>query len=140
MPWCKQASYETTSVYGFGHPLYYDNVIRALRGEVAPETDGREGLRSLELLIGDLPVGAGRQDGRAAAGLLGGGGRTMDSVLDLEAARLRQMTASEKIAVMHSLWRQAWALKAAGVRGQHPDWSPAQVTAAVREIFRDARS
>lgn len=48
----RKASYETTSVYGFGHPLYYDNVIRALRGEVAPETDGREGLRSLELLIG----------------------------------------------------------------------------------------
>lgn len=45
------ASYETTSVYGFGHPLYYDNVIRALRGEVEPETDGREGLKSLELLI-----------------------------------------------------------------------------------------
>ena len=45
------ASYETTSVYGFGHPLYYDNVIRVLRGEVEPETDGREGLRSLELLI-----------------------------------------------------------------------------------------
>ena len=45
------ASYETTSVYGFGHPLYYDNVIRALRGEVEPETDGREGLRSLEVLI-----------------------------------------------------------------------------------------
>jgi UDP-N-acetyl-2-amino-2-deoxyglucuronate dehydrogenase len=32
--------------------LYYDNVIRALRGEVRAETDGREGLRSLELLIG----------------------------------------------------------------------------------------
>lgn len=46
-----QASYETTSVYGFGHPLYYDNVIRVLRGEAQPETDGREGLRSLELLI-----------------------------------------------------------------------------------------
>jgi UDP-N-acetyl-2-amino-2-deoxyglucuronate dehydrogenase len=46
-----EANYETTSVYGFGHPLYYDNVIRALRGEAAPETDGREGLRSLELLI-----------------------------------------------------------------------------------------
>jgi UDP-N-acetyl-2-amino-2-deoxyglucuronate dehydrogenase len=45
------ASYETTSVYGFGHPLYYDNVIKALRGEAEPETDGREGLRSLELLI-----------------------------------------------------------------------------------------
>lgn len=48
----KQASYETTSVYGFGHPLYYDNVIKVLRGETEPETDGREGLRSLELLIG----------------------------------------------------------------------------------------
>jgi len=47
----KQASYETTSVYGFGHPLYYDNVINVMRGEVDPETDGREGLRSLELLI-----------------------------------------------------------------------------------------
>jgi UDP-N-acetyl-2-amino-2-deoxyglucuronate dehydrogenase len=47
----KATSYETTSVYGFGHPLYYENVIRALRGEVEPETDGREGLKSLELLI-----------------------------------------------------------------------------------------
>ena len=36
---------------GFGHPLYYDNVIRTLRGEAEAETDGREGLRSLELLI-----------------------------------------------------------------------------------------
>ena len=45
------ASYEATSVYGFGHPLYYDNVIRTLRGEAEAETDGREGLRSLELLI-----------------------------------------------------------------------------------------
>ncbi|RVU42512.1 Gfo/Idh/MocA family oxidoreductase, partial [Rubrivivax rivuli] len=45
------ASYETTSVYGFGHPRYYDNVISTLRGEAQPETDGREGLKSLELLI-----------------------------------------------------------------------------------------
>jgi UDP-N-acetyl-2-amino-2-deoxyglucuronate dehydrogenase len=45
------ASYETTSVYGFGHPLYYENVIKTLRGEAEAETDGREGLRSLELLI-----------------------------------------------------------------------------------------
>lgn len=45
------ASYQTTSVYGFGHPLYYNNVINTLRGEAEPETDGREGLRSLEVLI-----------------------------------------------------------------------------------------
>lgn len=47
----KAASYQTTSVYGFGHPLYYDNVINVLRGEAEMETDGREGLKSLEVLI-----------------------------------------------------------------------------------------
>jgi len=47
----KAASYATTSVYGFGHPLYYGNVIQTLRGEVEPETDGRSGLKSLELLV-----------------------------------------------------------------------------------------
>ena len=47
----QNASYATTSVYGFGHPLYYDNVIKVLRGEAEPETDGREGLKSLEVLI-----------------------------------------------------------------------------------------
>ena len=47
----REASYETTSVYGFGHPLYYENVIETLRGKAEAETDGREGLRSLELLV-----------------------------------------------------------------------------------------
>lgn len=46
----KAANYETTSVYGFGHPLYYRNVIDVLRGNAEPETDGREGLKSLEFL------------------------------------------------------------------------------------------
>jgi UDP-N-acetyl-2-amino-2-deoxyglucuronate dehydrogenase len=46
-----EASYATTSVYGFGHPLYYDNVIKTLKGEEKAKTDGREGLKSLELLI-----------------------------------------------------------------------------------------
>ena len=47
----KNANYETTSVYGFGHPLYYKNIIDVLRGNAEPETDGREGLKSLEVLI-----------------------------------------------------------------------------------------
>ncbi|MCK5335614.1 MAG: Gfo/Idh/MocA family oxidoreductase [Gammaproteobacteria bacterium] len=47
----KAANYETTSVYGFGHPLYYKNVIDVMRGEAESETDGREGLKSLEILI-----------------------------------------------------------------------------------------
>jgi UDP-N-acetyl-2-amino-2-deoxyglucuronate dehydrogenase len=58
------ASYETTSVYGFGHPLYYANVVKVLRGEAPPETDGREGLRSLELLIASY---LSARDGRRVA-------------------------------------------------------------------------
>jgi UDP-N-acetyl-2-amino-2-deoxyglucuronate dehydrogenase len=59
-----QASYETTSVYGFGHPLYYDNVIKSLRGESVPDTDGREGLHSLEILIATY---LSARDGRRVA-------------------------------------------------------------------------
>jgi UDP-N-acetyl-2-amino-2-deoxyglucuronate dehydrogenase len=47
----KEANYQTTSVYGFGHPLYYSNVIEVLRGCAEPETDGRDGLKVLEILI-----------------------------------------------------------------------------------------
>jgi UDP-N-acetyl-2-amino-2-deoxyglucuronate dehydrogenase len=47
----RKASYETTSVYGFGHPLYYKNVVAVMRGTEKPETDGRAGLKSLELLV-----------------------------------------------------------------------------------------
>lgn len=47
----QNANYQTTSVYGFGHPLYYKNIVDVLRGETEPETDGREGLKSLEVLI-----------------------------------------------------------------------------------------
>jgi UDP-N-acetyl-2-amino-2-deoxyglucuronate dehydrogenase len=58
------ASYATTSVYGFGHPLYYDNVISTLRGECEAETDGREGLRSLEVLVASY---LSARDGRRVA-------------------------------------------------------------------------
>lgn len=47
----REASRATTSGLGAGHPAYYDNVIRVLRGKAEPETDGHEGLKSLELLI-----------------------------------------------------------------------------------------
>jgi UDP-N-acetyl-2-amino-2-deoxyglucuronate dehydrogenase len=60
----EQANYDTTSVYGFGHPLYYDNVIKSLRGEAVPDTDGREGLHSLEILIATY---ISARDGRRVA-------------------------------------------------------------------------
>ena len=47
-----QASYETTSVYGFGHPPYYANMLDALQGKDTAQCDGNEGLRSLELIEG----------------------------------------------------------------------------------------
>jgi UDP-N-acetyl-2-amino-2-deoxyglucuronate dehydrogenase len=59
-----QANYETTSVYGFGHSLYYDNVIKSIRGEALPDTDGREGLHSLEILIATY---LSARDGRRVA-------------------------------------------------------------------------
>ena len=47
----EKASYATTSVYGLGHPLYYENVLKTLQGKEKAKTDGREGLKSLELLV-----------------------------------------------------------------------------------------
>jgi len=40
------------NVYGFGHQGYYRNVLAVLRGEAAPDTDGRSGRKSLELILG----------------------------------------------------------------------------------------
>jgi UDP-N-acetyl-2-amino-2-deoxyglucuronate dehydrogenase len=45
------ASYKITSVYGSGHADYYENVISTLSGNSKAETDGRDGLKSLEILI-----------------------------------------------------------------------------------------
>lgn len=42
---------QNSSISGHGHILYYENVIKVLRGQAKPQTDGREGLRSLELLV-----------------------------------------------------------------------------------------
>lgn len=47
----KAANYAIDSVYGFGHSRYYKNVIDVLRGNAEPVTNGRSGLKTLELLI-----------------------------------------------------------------------------------------
>ena len=47
----KNASYETSNIYGFGHPPYYENMLKDLRGETDAICSGEEGLKSLELLI-----------------------------------------------------------------------------------------
>jgi UDP-N-acetyl-2-amino-2-deoxyglucuronate dehydrogenase len=40
------------NVYGLGHHGYYRNVLAVLRGEAKPDTDGRAGRKSLELILG----------------------------------------------------------------------------------------
>lgn len=44
------ASKDTTAQQGSGHIPYYENIIQALRGQADAVIDGREGLRSLEIL------------------------------------------------------------------------------------------
>jgi len=46
----QQASYETQCIYGFGHRAYYRNVLESLLYNKPADTDGHEGLRSLETL------------------------------------------------------------------------------------------
>jgi UDP-N-acetyl-2-amino-2-deoxyglucuronate dehydrogenase len=45
-----EASYNPPNVYGFGHSAYYHNVLDVLEGKAEPDTDGRSGRKSLELI------------------------------------------------------------------------------------------
>ena len=47
----EQANYETTSVYGFGHIPYYENMLKCMQGHKTSICKGMDGLKSLELLI-----------------------------------------------------------------------------------------
>lgn len=44
------ATTKPPDVYGFGHIGYYANVAKVLHGECEPDTDGRDGRKSLELI------------------------------------------------------------------------------------------
>jgi UDP-N-acetyl-2-amino-2-deoxyglucuronate dehydrogenase len=46
-----EANTAPPNVYGFGHEAYYRNVLAVLRGDSRPDTDGREGRKSLELVL-----------------------------------------------------------------------------------------
>lgn len=46
-----QSNYQVSSVYGNGHQPYYGNVVNTMEGKEPAVADGREGIRSLELLI-----------------------------------------------------------------------------------------
>jgi UDP-N-acetyl-2-amino-2-deoxyglucuronate dehydrogenase len=48
----EQSNYTPPNVYGFGHLAYYNNVLDVLKGKKDPNTDGRSGRKSLELILG----------------------------------------------------------------------------------------
>jgi UDP-N-acetyl-2-amino-2-deoxyglucuronate dehydrogenase len=48
----QQSTTAPPSVYGFGHEGYYRNVLAVLTGAAKPDTDGRAGRKSLELILG----------------------------------------------------------------------------------------
>lgn len=45
------SNYAPPNVYGFGHLAYYHHLLRVLEGEEEPETDGRAGRKSLEIIL-----------------------------------------------------------------------------------------
>jgi UDP-N-acetyl-2-amino-2-deoxyglucuronate dehydrogenase len=48
----ESASTNPPNVYGFGHEGYYRNALSVLQGAAKPDTDGRAGRKSLELILG----------------------------------------------------------------------------------------
>jgi len=48
----QEADTNPPNVYGLGHHGYYRNVLAVLRGDAKPDTDGRAGRKSLELILG----------------------------------------------------------------------------------------
>jgi len=47
----KLLNYDIQSVYGLGHKLYYENVIQVLNNKNLPDTDGNQGLQSLQIIL-----------------------------------------------------------------------------------------
>ena len=47
-----KVSTEINAVYGHGHLAYYDHILDVIEGKAEPICDGRDGLRTLEFLIG----------------------------------------------------------------------------------------
>lgn len=46
----ERSNYQPPNVYGLGHLPYYQNVVAVLQGECEPDTDGRSGRKSVEII------------------------------------------------------------------------------------------
>ena len=57
-----------------------------------------------------------------------------------QVAALRVMSGSRRLRLAEKLYWSARKMKTAGVRSQHPDWSPERVQEEVRRVFSNART
>jgi len=55
-------------------------------------------------------------------------------------AAFRGMSGPRRLRLAEELYWSARKMKTAGVRRQHPDWSPERVRQEVRQLFRNART
>ena len=46
-----ESNYTPANEYGFGHLAYYKNVLKVMDGKQEPDTDGRAGRKSLEIIL-----------------------------------------------------------------------------------------
>jgi len=47
----EEVNYQPLTVYGSGHLPYYHNIIEAMNGKNSPHTNGRDGRKSLEIIL-----------------------------------------------------------------------------------------
>lgn len=55
-------------------------------------------------------------------------------------AAFRAMSGQRRLRLAEQLYWSARKMKAAGLRSQHPDWSPERVREEVRQLFSNART
>ena len=64
----------------------------------------------------------------------------MNVVRDRELARLRAMTAAEKLSVAEALWHEARTITEVAVIRRHPEWTRDQVQQETRRLMSGGRA
>lgn len=64
----------------------------------------------------------------------------MPNIPELELARLRAMTAAEKLRVSNGLWHDARKMTRAMIAMRHPEWTEGQVLQETRRVMTGERA
>jgi hypothetical protein len=63
-----------------------------------------------------------------------------EQIIPEQIAAFRAMSGTYRLRLAEQLYWSARKMKTAGVRSQHPDWSPERVREEVRQLFSNART